>query len=436
MKFKIGLAIAGALCANTGFADSQQATAKGFVEDSKLDLTYKNFYFYRNFLNRPQGTQNYAEEWAHALMFNYRSGYTTGTVGFGIDLQEYFATEIDGGPGRAGSGLMPVGTDGDPKNYMSRTNAVMKMRVSNTVLKYGQLQPVNPVFNISDSRLLPQSYTGFNLTSQEIRNVTLDAGYFTSGSSRVDQDHGSGLGLTYTNRNGLIDARSATYGGIIYKPSSQWTLTSYASNMEDIWNQYYAGAAFVRPQVNGIGFDSTLHLYRTLGEGSEQAGSINNTTWSLAGGVSLGSHRFSVAYQQVDGNEPFDHQGTPGQYGSLWLANSIQYADFNGPNEKSAQVRYDYDFAGAGIPGLTLMARYVKGWDIDGTHANAAYANPYGDDVRHWERDVDLKYVVQSGAAKNLSFLMRYATARSSTTPALTDLNEVRLITQYPISIF
>lgn len=416
--------------------ESAQQKSKGFVEDSKMDLLYRNFYFYRNFLNRAPGTQNYAEEWAHALMLNYRSGYTSGTVGFGIDLQSYFAQELDGGPGRVGSGLMPVGADGHIQSTQTRINPVVKMRVSNTVLKYGSQQPVNPVFNYSDSRLLPQSYTGFTLQSNEFKDITLDGGYFTSASSRVDQDHDSAIGLTFTNSNATIDARSARYAGVSYQPAKGISLLAYGSQLEDIWNQYYLGGTYALPINDKTVFDTAVNVYRTLSEGSEKAGPISNTTWSIAGGLSYGSHRIKLAYQQVDGDEAFDHQGAQGQYGQLWVANSVQYSDFNGPNEKSAQVRYDYDFAGVGMPGLSFMARYVTGWDIDGSHANNFYANRYGSDVKQWERDIDVRYVVQSGTAKGLNFQIRYATARASTANALVDHNEVRIITQYPLSIF
>lgn len=436
MNNKILLALLAVSPIYVSATESAQSQAKGFVEDSSMDLLYRNFYFYRNFLNRAPGTQNYVEEWAHALMLNYRSGFTEGTVGFGLDLQGYYAQKLDGGPGRTGSGLMPIGSDGSPRDYQQRVNAAVKMRVSNTVLKYGSQQTDNPVFNYSDSRLIPQSYTGFSLQSNEFKSVMLDFGYFTSGSSRVDQGHDSPIGLTFTNANNTIDARSAKYAGVVYKPTSNISLLVYGSELEDVWRQYYVGGTYVAPIGEKLTWDSTFNLYRTISEGSEKAGDIENTTWSLASGLKYGGHRVGVAFQQVHGDEAFDHQGTPGQYGRLWIANSVQYSDFNGPNEKSAQLRYDYDFASLGVPGLSFMARYVKGWDIDGTKANNLYANRYGEDVKHWERDIDLKYVIQSGPAKDLTFQARYATARASEANALVDLNEVRLITSYPLSIF
>ncbi|XAF18875.1 OprD family outer membrane porin, partial [Pseudomonas aeruginosa] len=52
---------------------------------------------------------------------------------------------------------------------------------------------------------------------------------------------------------------------------------------------------------------------------------------------------------------------------SIFLANSVQYSDFNGPGEKSWQARYDLNLASYGVPGLTFMVRYINGKDIDGT---------------------------------------------------------------------
>ncbi|WNQ02431.1 OprD family outer membrane porin, partial [Pseudomonas aeruginosa] len=40
---------------------------------------------------------------------------------------------------------------------------------------------------------------------------------------------------------------------------------------------------------------------------------------------------------------------------SIFLANSVQYSDFNGPGEKSWQARYDLNLASYGVPGLTFM---------------------------------------------------------------------------------
>ncbi|EKM6435088.1 OprD family outer membrane porin, partial [Pseudomonas aeruginosa] len=47
--------------------------------------------------------------------------------------------------------------------------------------------------------------------------------------------------------------------------------------------------------------------------------------------------------------------------------------------------------------------------------------------------DVEVKYVVQGGAAKDLAFRVRQATVRSDSFES--DLDEVRLIVEYPLQI-
>ncbi|MCY1221281.1 Porin D [compost metagenome] len=81
------------------------------------------------------------------------------------------------------------------------------------------------------------------------------------------------------------------------------------------------------------------------------------------------------------------------------------------------------------------MARYIKGDQIDFTKADPTGTSfrAGADDEHHWERDLEAKYVVQEGAAKDLSFRIRQATHRSSSFAS--DVDEVRLIIEYPLSI-
>ncbi|WP_241357407.1 OprD family outer membrane porin, partial [Escherichia coli] len=69
------------------------------------------------------------------------------------------------------------------------------------------------------------------------------------------------------------------------------------------------------------------------------------------------------------------------------LANDSYNASYDNPGERSWQLRYDYDFAGLGLPGLNLMTRYVQGRDIDRGAGRA--------DDSEWERNTDLSYVIQ-----------------------------------------
>ena len=80
------------------------------------------------------------------------------------------------------------------------------------------------------------------------------------------------------------------------------------------------------------------------------------------------------------------------------------------------------------------MTSYVRGTNIANTVAGVERNNG-----KNWERDTEAKYVLQSGAAKDLAFRLRQATYRGNdaahTAADTTDVNEVRLIVEYPLSI-
>lgn len=70
------------------------------------------------------------------------------------------------------------------------------------------------------------------------------------------------------------------------------------------------------------------------------------------------------------------------------------------------------------------MTRYVTSDNIKIADSN---------DGKAWERNIEAKYVVQSGPAKNLSFRIRQATYRSHQLDE--NIDEVRMFVEYPINI-
>ena len=55
----------------------------GFLEDASANL--RNFYFNRNY-STPTKTQGGAQEWTQSFILDAKSGFTQGTVGFGVDV--------------------------------------------------------------------------------------------------------------------------------------------------------------------------------------------------------------------------------------------------------------------------------------------------------------------------------------------------------------
>jgi hypothetical protein len=56
-----------------------------FIQDSTARLDLRNFYLNRDLRDTTAAQQSKREEWAQGFMFKAESGFTEGTVGFGLD---------------------------------------------------------------------------------------------------------------------------------------------------------------------------------------------------------------------------------------------------------------------------------------------------------------------------------------------------------------
>lgn len=419
-----------------------QEQARGFIEDGSWSLLNRSVYDNREYRHgaRSNGARNalkpraerngYAEEWAYGLVGSLQSGFTQGAVGMGVDAHLYQGLKLDSGGGRAGKArLLGVDNENRVKDGMARGGAALKLRASSTTLAYGEQRVKTPVFSSSDSRLLPETATGFFLQSREFEDLALIAGHFTESTDRNASSHDQGFVVNYSNgsQGDSVDLVGAAYSGL-----EGLTASLYSSHYEDTWRQHYLGGVY----SHALGSDSSLafnfNLYRTTDTGEALSGRIDNTTWSLVSSYALGAHTFSLGYQRVDGDTPFDYVTR----GAIWLGNAVQLSDFNAPNERSWQLRYDLALASFGLPGLTLSTAYLRGDEIDGSHMdpNGGYAYlGYGKDGRHWERDLEARYVVQSGTAKGLAFSLRHNSHRGNAAQAELDTDQVRLAVEYPL---
>ena len=423
-------------------ADSAQSQAKGFIEDSTWLVLNRSVFDQRDYRHgaRNSGARNAykprserngkAEEWAYGLMSTLQSGFTQGVVGVGVDAHAYLGVQLDSGGGRAGKArLLGLDNDGQPKNDYSRGGAALKLRLSNTVLSYGEQRVKTPVFSSSDSRLLPETATGVFINSQEISGLKMVGGHFTESTDRNATSHDQGFVVNYSNGR---QGRDFDLAGVVYDGIDGLSTSLYTSRYADNWRQHYLGSRYSYELGRDQSLSVDLHLYRTQDTGRAWSGTIDNTTWSLLSSYRNGAHTFSLGYQKVDGDSPFDYFTR----GAIFISNAVQLSDFNAPNEQSWQARYDLAMQAFGWPGLVLSATYVRGSGIDGRHVDPAggYAYlGYGQGGKHWERDLAARYVVQSGPAKDLTLSLQHNLHRGNTAQAELDTDQIRLAVEYPL---
>ncbi|WAN11226.1 OprD family porin [Stutzerimonas balearica] len=398
-----------------------QAAEEGLLAGASATLQARNYYFSRDFSDIVgPSTQSKAEEWAQGFVLNLQSGYTPGPVGFGIDAIGLLGIKLDSSPDRAGSGLLP-GAYGDPApDDYSRLGVAAKLRVSNTVLKVGELQPNLPVLTLTDNRLLPNTYQGASLVSNEIEGLTLQGGQLRSTSLRNEAGDGEMATIIGYRPNFSATSDRFNYAGADYAFNAKRTSVGlWYAQLEDIYNQRHVSLKHSQP-LGDWTLAANLGYYDSTEDGDQLIGRLDNQAFYSLFSARRGGHTFYLGYQAMYGDDGF-----PRLFVTVSpLGNEVPTYEFASPDERSWQLRYDYDFAAMGVPGLVAGVRYLKGDNVDTGSARE------GED---WERDLDVGYVVQSGALRGLGVRVRNVTARSN---YRTDIDENRLILTYTWTLF
>lgn len=435
-KAALSLAVMSAIVgSNCAIADERK---EGFIEGSSLSILNRNFYFNRDHRNgdTAPGGAGYSEAWAHGIIGKFESGFTEGTVGFGVDAFAMLGIKLDTGGGRNGGrssfDVLPVDRAGEARDDYSKVGGALKARAFDTTVNVGDVFPATPVVHYGDSRLLPESFRGVTFVNNSLDGLTLQGGRLHSMSQPVSSNMRDNFVTFYA---GGVDSPWVGYFGGDYSLNENVSFSTYSSRLKDAWDQYYVGTSLRYPISDDVALIGGFNYYKAVDEGSRQLGQFNNSIWSGKLGVQFGAHTLALTHQRNNGDDDFDYLR---QSDSIYLDNSIQYSDFNSPKEKSWMLRYDLSMAPYGVPGLSFMARYGKGTDADYTNANSVYmrrdadGNPLTDQKR-WERDFEAKYIVQTGSLKDMSLRIRQANTRA--TQFESDLDEVRLIVEYPLSV-
>jgi hypothetical protein len=400
-----------------GFSPLSQAA---FIDDSSATFETRNMYFNRDYRDGTSAQQSKRDEWAQGFMLNLKSGYTDGTVGFGVDALGMMGVKLDSSPDRTGTGLLPT-DDGRAVDEYSKLGLTGKVKISASELKIGTLIPELPILKPNDGRILPQTFEGGMLTSKEIKNLTFTGGRLDKAKDRDSTDFED---IALNNKNsrfaGTVAGDHFDFGGLDYKFTDKITGSYHFAQLGEVYNQHYLGLVASQPFGPGT-FASDLRFAISDDQGEARGGKIDNKSLNGLVSYALSGHKFSAGYQHMSGDSAFPYVDGSDPY----LVNFVQINDFAGAEERSWQARYDFDFVTLGVPGLTFMSRYVSGDNIKLKN---------GDEGKEWERNSEIKYVVQSGALKDVAVRLRNATYRSNYSAR--DADEVRLLVSYSVALW
>lgn len=402
-----------------------------FISDSTASLGFRNLYMNQDTRSSAStDASKTKEEWSQAFILRYQSGFTEGTVGIGLDVYAATGIKLDSGPNRTPDSF-PQRSNGKSVDNFGKLGGTAKVKISETVLKVGSLMPRLPIVQSNlEGRLLPQIFTGGILTSNEFKGLTAHLGHLDRVNQRSSANHermqmnilGKGLrdkkgntALTGKNRDNYT-SNSFDLANVNY----QWTdalATGYSfGRLQDMYKQHVIDVVHTLPLGDKRSLKTDVRFSRSSTDGDFN---VDNKAFSGKTTYSFGFNKLSLNYQKMTGNTGFAYiQGA-----DPYLVNYVTNRDFAAKDEKSWQVRHDYNFAGWGIPGLTMFNRYTKGTGAD------IGGNSEG---REWERDLDITYAFQKEALKNFSMRWRNATVRSN---IFKDLDDNRVILAYTLPL-
>jgi len=220
---------------------------------------------------------------------------------------------------------------------------------------------------------------------------------------------------------GGVSSDRFNFVGGEYELGARTKVGAWHARLEDIYQQNYFQLLHTQPLGEGVALTANLGYFTGKEEGSALAGDLDNKTYSGLFGLQLGGNTFYVGLQKVSGDNGWMRvNGTSGGT----LANDSFNSSYDNPNERSWQLRHDYNFAGMGVPGLTIMNRYISGDRIEAGGV---------DDGKEWGRESELAYTVQSGPLKSLNIKWRNSSIRRDY--STTEFDENRLIFNYPLSL-
>ncbi|KAF1070318.1 MAG: Porin-like protein NicP [Pseudomonas citronellolis] len=363
----------------------------GFFEDSKGNLTLRNYYFNDDF----RDDANDHREWAQGFLLKLQSGFTDGPVGFGLDALGLAAVRLDSSRSHAGTQLLPVHADGRAAHEYSSLGLTAKLRWRELLVSSGTLLPRMPVLVYNNGRILPQTFQGTQFEYSGVERLYIQAGYLDKFKLRNSSDSVA----IYPKGYGGGRGSDFQYAGLRYELNKNLSVSTYQGELKEFYRQQFYGLVHRQPIGPGK-LLSDLRYFISDDAGAARNGKVDSDMFSGLFTYQWAGHAFGLGYQKVDGSTalPYINGSTVYSFSNASVGKFIQ------AGERTWMARYDYDFAHLGLPGLNVMTRYYKG--DGGVYKGRA--------AREHEWDSQVKYIVQSGWAKGFGAEFRHAVTGST----------------------
>lgn len=393
---------------------ASQGSFSDVVKDAKVQLDFRNLYMVRDPDTKPVPE---FEHWSQSATLNIQSGYQElGPLSLGLDGNVAYAHRLLEDDFKRDGSMPNDPITGNQLDDQTQLGLTLKAKIADTEIRYGQLMPKLPVLHIDHSRNLPTTFKGVMVESKDITNTKITVGRVNRIMARDKEDFAK---LTLdVNKTGKFSDGLNIFG-IDYKILPNLDIAYFYGGLDDIYDQHYVGLKHQHKFADTTKLVTDLRYFDTQDAGDKLQGEIDSKSYNFMSMLHYGPHKFGLGYQHMSGDTAFPliSGWTPAPFLTQWGSISFYKA-----GERSVQVRYDYDFADIGIPGLNIMTRYIKADHIK---------HPNIDDVRESEFNIVMNYGIKEGMFKGLGF--QYMLIKTDFEGSGIKLDEHRFYTNYSV---
>lgn len=397
------------------------ASHAAFIDDSNVQLKFKNFYLDRQYKEAP--AKNWGS-WTQGVILDAKSGYhDLGAIQVGVDVLVQQAVRLNGRDQNPDWILPHNGKE--QADYFGKVGATLKAKVGQTELRVGEILPTTPIVYFDPSRQLLTTYDGVWLESKDIDKTKITLGYLDGINARYEnQTHEFNIWPQPLDTEKSKQNDGLYVAGIDYQATPELGLSYFYGDVTNMYRQHYVGAAFNKTLDDQNKISTHVRYFDNSEAGDAVYGDIDNQALSLRAAWTHGNHTFDTGYQQMFGEHgqqatffPTLSGWAPQPYLSNW-----SIASFIRKDEKSWSLGYTYDFKDVGVPGLTATVRHYEGWNAK---------NNNGSKGQEDENNVIVNYVVPEGKLKGVGVQYMYIDVNYDNITGFSDLDEHRAAITY-----
>lgn len=265
-----------------------------------------------------------------------------------------------------------------------------------------------PFINMNDARMIPNTFEAYDVTAEFGGIARFKAGHITQMKARDTPEFvpmSEIAGAPQVNRG-------TSYAGFVIESESESYLGAMSEITWDLFASTYVQAGHTWQAARDFELRADVQFADQRSVGAGYIGDFSTQLYGARLAASYGGALLSFSYTKTaEGSDLIS------PYGANPAFNMLMISNFAFDGEQSFGLNLSYDFARAGLSGLTAFASYVHGaLPADG-----------------WEREINatVDYRISEGLLKNFWLRLRYAHNEASWRAPIEDF---RVILNYTIT--